>query len=79
MFKNMLKYKAVRVASVCTEFSERNSTLTCSKYREKRPRIELGVRHWDCEKCGAIHDRDVNAAINILLAYKSMSVAGTLR
>jgi transposase len=70
MFKQMLKYKAVRAASTYTEISERNSTLTCSKCREKRPRIGLGVRHWNCEKCGAVHDRDVNAAINILLAYR---------
>jgi putative transposase len=70
MFKSMLKYKAVRAASTYTEFSERNSTLTCSNCRIKRPRIELGVRSWNCEKCGSIHDRDVNAAINILQAYR---------
>ncbi len=70
IFKNMLKFKAVRAASTYTEFSERNSTLTCSKCREKRPRIELGVRSWNCEKCGSVHDRDTNAAINILQAYR---------
>jgi len=76
MFKNMLKYKAVRAASTYTEFSERNSTLTCSNCRIKRPRIELGVRSWSCEKCGSVHDRDVNAAINILQAYRDSFRSG---
>ena len=28
----------------------------------------LAVRHWRCVACGATHDRDVNAAINTLIA-----------
>lgn len=27
---------------------------------------DLSVRKWICPNCGAVHDRDVNAAINIL-------------
>jgi putative transposase len=26
----------------------------------------LNERSWDCDGCGASHDRDVNSAINIL-------------
>lgn len=76
MFKQMMKFKAVRAASTYKEISERNSTLTCSHCREKRPRIELGVRCWNCEKCGSVHDRDTNAAINILHAYKANTRSG---
>ncbi|WP_186646782.1 RNA-guided endonuclease InsQ/TnpB family protein [Fluviispira vulneris] len=71
MFKSMLKYKAVRAASTYKEISERDSSRTCSKCSKKLLRIELGVRHWNCEKCGAVHDRDVNAAINILQSYRA--------
>lgn len=67
----MLKYKAARSAATYTKILERYSTRTCSKCSEKLPRIELGVRHWNCEKCGSVHDRDVNAAINILQSYRS--------
>lgn len=76
MFKSMMKYKAVRAASTYTEFSERNSTLTCSKCRVKRSRIELGVRSWTCEICKSVHDRDVNAAKNILYAYRAKFRSG---
>ena len=50
IFKTILKYKAVRAVSIYTEFSERNSILTCSSCHEKRPRIELGVRSWILRK-----------------------------
>ncbi|MBQ5440634.1 MAG: transposase, partial [Firmicutes bacterium] len=30
------------------------------------------VRRWKCSACGAIHDRDVNAAINILRKGKEI-------
>ena len=76
MFKQMLKYKAVRAVSVYKEISERNSTLTCSKCRVKRLRIGLGVRQWNCESCKTIHDRDVNAARNILQAYRDIARMG---
>ena len=35
----------------------------CGSYQQKMP---LSVRQWTCPDCGARHDRDVNAAKNIL-------------
>jgi hypothetical protein len=37
----------------------------------ERPKgiAELGVRHWVCSGCSCEHDRDVNAALNILARH----------
>jgi putative transposase len=45
----------------------------CGHVVEKLP---LNIRQWDCPKCGAHHDRDINAAKNILAAGLAVSVCG---
>jgi putative transposase len=41
---------------------------TCSCCGQKGGKLDLSVRLWECLFCGASHDRDVNAAINIKVA-----------
>jgi putative transposase len=41
---------------------------TCSACRHRDGPKPLGVRVWVCPACGVVHDRDVNAARNILVA-----------
>ncbi len=41
------------------------SSKTCSACGEIHTGLTLADRHWRCESCGAEHDRDINAAINI--------------
>lgn len=70
-FKQMLSYKAIRHGGRMLEVSERLTTQTCSScgaLPPERPRgiAGLGIREWTCGGCGATHDRDVNAARNIL-------------
>ncbi len=69
MFRNLLEYKAIARKVVYREVSERFSTQTCSgcgAIGGPKGREGLGIREWVCGECGAVHDRDVNAALNIL-------------
>ncbi len=52
------------------------SSKTCSSCGEKREKLPLAIRHWTCESCGSKHDRDVNAAVNILKEGKRLLAAG---
>ena len=41
------------------------SSKTCSACGVVKAKLALAERNWTCEGCGALHDRDVNAAINL--------------
>jgi IS605 OrfB family transposase len=69
--RNQLSYKAIRHGGRMIEVDERMTTQVCSACGDKpegRPKgiAGLGIREWTCGGCGAVHDRDVNAAMNIL-------------
>lgn len=71
MLRSQFRYKARRHGAVYAEADERWTSATCSDCRAvSGPKgiAGLRVRHWDCPSCGASHDRDVNAAKNILRA-----------
>jgi putative transposase len=42
------------------------SSKLCSDCGEKHRNLTLNTRQWACLACGVLHDRDINAAINIL-------------
>ncbi|MBK1670673.1 transposase, partial [Rhodovibrio sodomensis] len=51
---------------------------TCSACGESVETIPLSVRDWGCEACGARHDRDINAAVNIKhLGIQKLRAGGT--
>ncbi|MDD2608283.1 MAG: transposase [Giesbergeria sp.] len=71
--KTMLEYKSHQAGIVFMEVNEAYSTQTCSccgsiPASSPKGRAGLGIRAWTCSDCGAAHDRDVNAARNILAA-----------
>jgi putative transposase len=70
-FRTLLCYKAIARKVWCEEIDERFTTQTCSGCNSiagPRGRAGLNERVWCGERCGEIHDRDVNAALNILAA-----------
>jgi len=79
--RTQLAYKAVKHGATFEEVDERFTTQICSNCGTKpdsRPRgiADLGIREWRCSDCGAVHDRDLNAAINILRRGRATLVAG---
>ena len=63
MFINMLEYKCDNLIKIDKWFA---SSQTCSECGYKEEKVKnLNVREWTCPVCGAHHNRDLNAAINI--------------
>ena len=43
------------------------SSQSCNRCGFKNEEVkDLSVRKWTCPRCGLIHDRDINASINIM-------------
>ena len=71
MLRSMLKYKCEHAGIRYAKVHERDTTRACSccgaiPASSPRGRTGLRIREWNCSECGARHDRDVNAARNIL-------------
>jgi len=41
------------------------SSKTCNICGYKHPNLTENIREWQCPECKTLHDRDINAAINI--------------
>lgn len=52
------------------------SSKRCSDCGHTMPKMPLNVRQWTCPECGSIHDRDINAARNVLAAGLAVSAHG---
>ena len=81
MLKTQLEYKAIARSVVFEVVNERYSTQACSccgaiSANSPKGRAGLRIRKWTCCECGTAHDRDVNAAKNILAAGHRRLAAG---
>ena len=67
-FVRILKYEASKFGTLIVEVGRFfASSQRCSSCGYKNSTVkDLSIREWTCPKCGAMHDRDRNAAINIL-------------
>ena len=52
------------------------SSKRCSGCGHTVPKMSLKVREWICPECGSLHDRDINAARNVLTAGLAGLVCG---
>jgi putative transposase len=76
-FRQMLSYKTAKwgrqLVIVDRWFP---SSKTCSNCGHALAELRLSTRQWTCPTCGALHDRDVNAAKNILAEGLSVTACG---
>jgi IS605 OrfB family transposase len=67
--KCYLKYKAQKLGNTYKEVNEAFTTMkcnTCGALTGPHGKEDLYIREWECNLCHAKHDRDINAAKNIL-------------
>ena len=66
-FCYMLKYKLVNMNKTLIKIDKWfPSSKMCSKCGNVKSKLELTTRVYECDKCGLVIDRDLNASINIL-------------
>ena len=67
-FIRVLKYKSNWLGKKVVEINKYYpSSQCCNRCDYKNEEVkDLRVRKWTCPKCGLIHDRDINASINIM-------------
>jgi putative transposase len=76
-FRSMLGYKAERCGRAVVAVDRwYPSSKICSACGHLLAELSLGTRYWTCPACGTRHDRDVNAAKNILAAGLAVSACG---
>lgn len=76
-FTTMLKYKTERAGKGYIEVNRFfPSSKTCSNCLHVQSSMPLQIRSWRCDKCGVLHDRDINAAQNIRNEAQRMIAAG---
>lgn len=64
MFRQMITYKGH-----LEKVNPKNTSKMCHVCGYVNPAVKVGINYWKCPICGENHDRDINAALNILSKY----------
>lgn len=73
-FRRQLEYKCERAGRRYVVIDRwYPSSKTCSACGHLLSTLKLSTRHWTCPACRTLHDRDVNAAKNILAAGRAVA------
>jgi putative transposase len=73
-FRRQLDYKCQRYGREMVVIDRwYPSSKTCSACGHLLAELSLSARHWTCPSCRAQHDRDINAAKNILAAGRAVA------
>jgi putative transposase len=76
-FRRQLDYKCQRYGRDLVVIGRwYPSSKTCSACGHLLAELSLSTRHWTCPSCGSRHDRDINAAKNILAAGQAVTACG---
>lgn len=76
-FARQLEYKAKWYGRTLIDIERwYPSSKRCSECGHTRVRMPLNIREWTCLECRTVHDRDVNAARNVLAAGLAVSAHG---
>jgi putative transposase len=74
-FRRQLEYKAaMQGARIVVASPWYPSSKTCSDCGHIHAGLTLADRKWTCDACGVVHDRDHNAAINLMIMAASSAV-----
>jgi putative transposase len=76
-FVRQLEYKAAWYGRTLVKIDKwYPSSKRCAACGHVLDSLTLDTRHWTCPECGSVHDRDVNAAKNILAAGLAVAACG---
>ena len=64
--RRMLEYKCKRYGKTLIVVNPYKTSQLCSSCGYDGGKKELNIRAWQCTECLDYHDRDINAALNIL-------------
>ena len=73
-FRTMLAYKCAWYGKELIVVKPNYTSQICSNCGHHSGPKSLAVREWTCSQCGTHHDRDINAAVNIL--HKGLKAGG---